>query len=75
MAYHKLKLTLTSKTLLPSRWLWLRTDRVLFVGGFSDDQSSLKCTSNGSLILHPCDVTGHLTNAIRKTLICSFAVL
>lgn len=32
---------------------------------FGDVQSSLKCTSNGSLILHPCDVITHLTNTIR----------
>lgn len=32
---------------------------------FGGVQSSLKCTSNGSLILHPCDVTAHLTNTIR----------
>lgn len=38
---------------------------------FGGVQSSLKCTSNGSLILHPCDVTAHLTNTIRGP--CSFS--
>lgn len=41
---------------------------------FGGVQSSLKCTSNGSLILHPCDVTAHLTNTIRGPCSFSFSV-
>lgn len=37
---------------------------------FGDVQSSLKCSGNGSLILHPCDVTAHLTNIIKRTCFC-----
>ena len=66
-----LRLTLTSKTSQPSRSLSQDRQSALcwLFGGV---QSSLKCTSNGSLILHPCDVTVHLTNTIRGPCSCFF---
>lgn len=53
-----------SVVLFPSLSLSL-DHRVLFVGCLVMFSPPSKCTSNGSLILHPCDVTAHLTNTIR----------